>query len=253
MHIAFCTPPPSACVRSILRGDVCDTKTISHVDQLHEQAAHEVRSGGRENISSERAPIDGRDFSLKTPQSDSTSSSSSSSPLLSTSATGRRGGCGGSGSSSDGTDLQVRTGNKDGRGTDDAHERGKLQPEAHPEEQGAALEREGINIDVALGNEECSGATQADGLDQRGAPKVTAGEFEDNDRWSGSGEKKDAGDDYAKGRPKGEEGPMRTGGGKMRVVEVTDLFRTMKGLKCALGEAYTCCFGRTEEVRTIFL
>lgn len=41
-----------------------------------------------------------------------------------------------------------------------------------------------------------------------------------------------------------------TGDG-MRVVEVTDLFRTMNGLKCSLNEAYTCCFDRTETVRRI--
>lgn len=34
----------------------------------------------------------------------------------------------------------------------------------------------------------------------------------------------------------------------MKVVEVTDLFRTMKGHKCTLGEAYACCFDRTEKV-----
>ncbi|CAM9963348.1 unnamed protein product [Pylaiella littoralis] len=92
------------------------------------KAASEVRSGGRESLSSERAPMDGREFSLKTPQSGSSSNSRSSSP----------------------------------------------------------------------------------------PPPIAAG---------------------------GQKG----GGGKMRVVEVTDLFRTIKGLKCSLGEAYTCCFGRTEE------
>lgn len=35
----------------------------------------------------------------------------------------------------------------------------------------------------------------------------------------------------------------------MRVVEVTDLFRTMNGLKCTLQEAYAHCFDRMEEVR----
>lgn len=35
----------------------------------------------------------------------------------------------------------------------------------------------------------------------------------------------------------------------MRVVEVTDLFRTTKGFKCTLTEAYACCFDRAGEVR----
>lgn len=39
------------------------------------------------------------------------------------------------------------------------------------------------------------------------------------------------------------------GDATMQVVEVTDLFRTMKGLKCTLGEAYACCFDRPNEVR----
>lgn len=241
------------CARPILRrGDVCDRNRTSNVDQLPEQAAREVRSGGRENLPSERAPIDGRDVSLKIPQSGSTSSSSS--PLPSTPAAGQRRGFGGSGSGSDGVDLQVCTGNKDDGGTDDAHERGKLRPGAPPEEaQGAALEREGANNGVALGSEECSRATQADGPKQEKAPKVTGGKIENTDRRGGSGEGEDAEEDDAKGGSKGEKGPARTGGGTMRVVEVTDLFRTMKGLKCALGEAYTCCFGRTEEVRTVLL
>ncbi|CAM9930059.1 unnamed protein product [Ectocarpus fasciculatus] len=34
---------------------------------------------------------------------------------------------------------------------------------------------------------------------------------------------------------------------RMRVVEVTDLFRTMNGLKCTLQEAYAHCFDRMEE------
>lgn len=50
------------------------------------------------------------------------------------------------------------------------------------------------------------------------------------------------------GRPNAE--PTRHVVGKiMRVVEVTDLFRTMKGLKCTLTEAYACCFDRMEKVR----
>lgn len=34
----------------------------------------------------------------------------------------------------------------------------------------------------------------------------------------------------------------------MTVVDVTDLFRTTKGLKCMLSEAYCCVLGRTEQV-----
>ncbi|CAM9506281.1 unnamed protein product, partial [Laminaria digitata] len=41
--------------------------------------------------------------------------------------------------------------------------------------------------------------------------------------------------------------PAGPGGGGMQVVEVTDHFRTMKGLKCTLVEAYACCFDRTGE------
>ncbi|CAN0175982.1 unnamed protein product [Ectocarpus sp. 4 AP-2014] len=39
----------------------------------------------------------------------------------------------------------------------------------------------------------------------------------------------------------------RVGRQRMRVVEVTDLFRTMNGLKCTLQEAYAHCFDRMEE------
>ena len=54
--------------------------------------------------------------------------------------------------------------------------------------------------------------------------------------------------------PAGREAGVARGGAggapgdTMRVVEVTDLFRTMKGLKCTLTEAYGCCFDRTEAV-----
>lgn len=72
----------------------------------------------------------------------------------------------------------------------------------------------------------------------------TAEEFRRRGR-GGGGDGAEVGPEEA--QTLGEKG---TGGGKMRVVEVTDLFRTMKGLKCTLGEAYTCCFGRTEEVWT---
>lgn len=37
----------------------------------------------------------------------------------------------------------------------------------------------------------------------------------------------------------------------MTVVDVTDLFRTTKGLKCMLSEAYSCVFGRTEQVSNL--
>ncbi len=63
----------------------------------------------------------------------------------------------------------------------------------------------------------------------------------------GSGGKHDDGRTSGKG---GEECAGRSGGGqRMRVKEVTDLFRTGKGLKCTLSEAYACCFDRAEEVR----
>lgn len=82
---------------------------------------------------------------------------------------------------------------------------------------------------------------------------------DDSDRGGGvSGEARDTQDDAATGsregdilEENGEARAARTGGRCMRVVEVTDLFRTTKGLKCTLAEAYACCFDRVEEVRAL--
>lgn len=229
------------------------------MDRLLKQAASEVRSGGRESLSSERAPMDGREFSLKTPQSGSSSNSRSSSPPPPIAAGGQKGG-GRSGSGDDGGGLQVRISNKDGGGTDDAHERGTLPPQALREEgQDAASGRGGTKNGEEIRSEEGSKAEHADRLGQGKAPKVAGGKLENEDHGGLSGKIKGGGDYDAKigseeaqtlGQ-KEKECPPRTGGGEMRVVEVTDLFRTIKGLKCSLGEAYTCCFGRTEEVRTV--
>lgn len=223
------------------------------MDRLPKQAASEVRNGGRERLPSERAPADIRDFSLKTPQS---SGSSSSSPLPSTLAAGAWGGDGGGGSGVHGVVLPKRTGNKDGGGSDDVHERGQLPPETPPKaEEDTAWGREGTEDSVVPGSKEGPRAEKADRLGQGMAPKFTGEKIEVEHYGGVSGKGKGGKDDGTKVGSeqvgeKGEEGHARTGGEKMRVVEVTDLFRTMKGLKCALGEAYTCCFGRTEEVRS---
>lgn len=55
------------------------------------------------------------------------------------------------------------------------------------------------------------------------------------------------------GEKNGEARTARIGGRSMRVVEVTDLFRTTNGRKCTLTEAYACCFDRVEEVQTLSL
>lgn len=69
----------------------------------------------------------------------------------------------------------------------------------------------------------------------------------------GEGKGGDGPEESVTGDPQGgvvEEGGREKVEGEptMRVVEVTDLFRTMNGLKCTLFEAYTCCFGRAGEV-----
>lgn len=69
----------------------------------------------------------------------------------------------------------------------------------------------------------------------------------------GEGKGRDGPEESVTGDP---QGGVVGGGGRekvegkptMRVVEVTDLFRTMNGLKCTLFEAYTCCFGKAGEV-----
>lgn len=209
-----------------------------------------MRSGARESLSAERTPIDVGDFPGKTsqePRTGKNACSPASSPPPAEAGAARVALAAGSNGA----------GGSRGFRSNGDHGGRSFPPEPPPEE--------GKNV-------ASPGGRSGSGDD----PRHTSG-----DRWIGEGtapkvdELKKKGDSGSRGRgvlgeerderdgatggleegrtppERREEGAARAGGGSMRVVEVTDLFRTTKGLKCTLSEAYTCCFGRVEEVQTL--
>ena len=180
-------------------------------------------------------------------------------PVAGSNGGGDGGGDGGGGGGGGGGCGGGDGGGKRGGSGDGIHERSIPPPESP-----SKLEQEDI-APAGGGNGRGEDARPTSNGDDRPVGKGTAPEndglrTEDTDRGGVSGEERDGQDAAAAaaGRARereapGEDGEARAartgGGGSMRVVEVTDLFRTTKGVKCTLAEAYACCFDRVEKVR----
>lgn len=108
----------------------------------------------------------------------------------------------------------------------------------------------GSSVDLEIG----SASPPHSGQDkEEGASGASVGDGVEGQRLSSDGSDHGVGRG-GKGGSKGAslEEEVEAGIGRgMTVVDVTDLFRTTKGLKCMLSEAHTCCFGGTEMVRKI--
>ncbi|CAM9446423.1 unnamed protein product [Scytosiphon promiscuus] len=228
---------PASCVSDLLErhaaagGVVVGWEVHNDLDVFgFEKAASEVRNGSRESLPLEKGATDGSSLSANNPPTSSqcSSSSGSSSSLCPSTPAGVLDSAVSARCTSNERRAQPQKcpteGRPDAAGAQESTGRG-LSEEKIVESQEEDLPGDETGSQIA--------PVKADGPDDGG----TADKGNCPAGGEGPGER-----EYSNARLAGH-----AVGKGMRVVEVTDLFRTMKGHKCTLTEAYTCCFDRVEK------
>lgn len=188
-----------------------------------------MRNGDRESLSFERAATDGRNLSSKSLPGSSAGNCSRSIACPSSPA-------------------RVVDGAGSSRWASSEEGAEPQKPSTEERREASVVLRKGARCAWSEG--EFAAAQEDDLPDEEKTSQIDREKHDDLDH-KGISERRHcpAGGDGPEGRGHREADPTRRMVGKgMRVVEVTDLFRTMKGLKCTLTEAYACCFDRMEKV-----